>query len=109
MWRLHRAGGWRNPIRLHFELAARVDGKTVETIESLADNGRLSRLQKMFHEKLGTQCGLLYAGHDHGIGGTCCGPIRSHPTRRSGRRWRGTSVALHGICQDYRISTSRLR
>lgn len=44
------------------DLAVRVDGKEVETIESLAENGRLSRLQKMFHEKLGTQCGFCTPG-----------------------------------------------
>jgi 4-hydroxybenzoyl-CoA reductase subunit gamma len=44
------------------DLAVRVDGKSVETIESLAENGRLSRLQKMFHEKLGTQCGFCTPG-----------------------------------------------
>ena len=43
-------------------LAVRGDGKNVETIESLAENGRLSRLQKMFHEKLGTQCGFCTPG-----------------------------------------------
>ncbi len=44
------------------DLAVRVDGKEVETIESLAENGRLSSLQKMFHEKLGTQCGFCTPG-----------------------------------------------
>ncbi|MBT4520122.1 MAG: 2Fe-2S iron-sulfur cluster binding domain-containing protein [Halieaceae bacterium] len=44
------------------DLAVRLDGKRVETIESLAENGRLSRLQKMFHQKLGTQCGFCTPG-----------------------------------------------
>ena len=44
------------------DLAVRLDGHQVETVESLADNGRLSRLQKMFHEKLGTQCGFCTPG-----------------------------------------------
>jgi len=39
-------------------LAATCEGRHVETIESLAENGRLSRLQQAFHEKLGTQCGF---------------------------------------------------
>jgi 4-hydroxybenzoyl-CoA reductase subunit gamma len=43
-------------------LAARCDGATVQTIESLAENGRLSRLQRAFHEKLGTQCGFCTPG-----------------------------------------------
>lgn len=43
-------------------LAAACDGREVETIESLARDGRLSRLQRAFHEKLGTQCGYCTPG-----------------------------------------------
>jgi 4-hydroxybenzoyl-CoA reductase subunit gamma len=43
-------------------LAASVQGKRVETIESLAQAGRMSRLQQAFHEKLGTQCGFCTPG-----------------------------------------------
>jgi 4-hydroxybenzoyl-CoA reductase subunit gamma len=43
-------------------LAARCAGTRVETIESLADAGRMSRLQAAFHEKLGTQCGFCTPG-----------------------------------------------
>jgi 4-hydroxybenzoyl-CoA reductase subunit gamma len=43
-------------------LAARCDGATVRTIESLAEDGRMSRLQRAFHEKLGTQCGFCTPG-----------------------------------------------
>ncbi len=43
-------------------LAARCAGRQVETIESLADAGRMSRLQAAFHEKLGTQCGFCTPG-----------------------------------------------
>jgi 4-hydroxybenzoyl-CoA reductase subunit gamma len=43
-------------------LAAAVEGHAVETIESLAQNGRMSRLQAAFHEKLGTQCGFCTPG-----------------------------------------------
>ncbi|MBZ0218019.1 MAG: 4-hydroxybenzoyl-CoA reductase subunit gamma [Fimbriimonadaceae bacterium] len=43
-------------------LAASCEGKKVETVESLATNGRLSALQKGFHEKLGTQCGYCTPG-----------------------------------------------
>ena len=43
-------------------LAAACDGHKVETIESLAQDGRLSRLQRAFHEKLGTQCGYCTPG-----------------------------------------------
>ncbi|RZI39958.1 4-hydroxybenzoyl-CoA reductase subunit gamma [Herbaspirillum sp. HC18] len=43
-------------------LAASVEGKHVETVESLAKNGRLSALQTAFNEKLGTQCGFCTPG-----------------------------------------------
>jgi 4-hydroxybenzoyl-CoA reductase subunit gamma len=40
----------------------RCEGAAVETIEALAANGRMSRLQQAFHEKLGTQCGFCTPG-----------------------------------------------
>ena len=43
-------------------LAASCAGRAVETIESLAVNGRMSRLQQAFHESLGTQCGFCTPG-----------------------------------------------
>ena len=43
-------------------LASACDGMHIETIEALAEGGRLSRLQRAFHEKLGTQCGFCTPG-----------------------------------------------
>jgi 4-hydroxybenzoyl-CoA reductase subunit gamma len=43
-------------------LAASVEGRRVETIESLAKNGRMSAIQRGFHEKLGSQCGYCTPG-----------------------------------------------
>ena len=43
-------------------LAVTCAGRHVETIEGLARNGRMSRLQQAFHEKLGTQCGFCTPG-----------------------------------------------
>lgn len=43
-------------------LAHQVAGQRVETIEGLAQNGRMSSLQQAFHEKLGTQCGFCTPG-----------------------------------------------
>ncbi len=43
-------------------LAQKVGGTRVETIEGLVKNGRMSRLQQAFHEKLGTQCGFCTPG-----------------------------------------------
>jgi 4-hydroxybenzoyl-CoA reductase subunit gamma len=43
-------------------LAVSCEGRVIETIESLAVDGRMSRLQQAFHEKLGTQCGFCTPG-----------------------------------------------
>ena len=43
-------------------LAARCEGAEVETIEGQAQAGRLSALQRAFHENLGTQCGFCTPG-----------------------------------------------
>ncbi len=43
-------------------LAASCDGAEVETIEGQAEQGRLSALQRAFHENLGTQCGYCTPG-----------------------------------------------
>ncbi len=43
-------------------LAHQVAGKRVETIEGLATQGNISRLQAAFHEKLGAQCGFCTPG-----------------------------------------------
>ncbi len=43
-------------------LAASVAGSHVETVEAQVNNGRLSRLQQAFHEKLGAQCGYCTPG-----------------------------------------------
>src|SRR5204862_1075547 len=43
-------------------LAASVNGQGVDTIESIAQDGRLSAVQRGFHEKLGSQCGYCTPG-----------------------------------------------
>jgi 4-hydroxybenzoyl-CoA reductase subunit gamma len=43
-------------------LAATIDGRRVDTVESLMHNGRLSAVQRGFHEKLGSQCGYCTPG-----------------------------------------------
>jgi len=43
-------------------LAASVAGTRVDTIESLGKDGRLSAVQRGFHEKLGSQCGYCTPG-----------------------------------------------
>ena len=43
-------------------LAVRCKERSVETIEGLTQQGRASRLQHAFHERLGTQCGFCTPG-----------------------------------------------
>ncbi len=43
-------------------LAPQVDGATIETVESLAQDGALSPLQESFHEHHGLQCGYCTPG-----------------------------------------------
>ncbi len=50
------------PVLACLTLARRCDGRKVETIEGPAQGGRLSRLQRAFHEHLGTQCGYCTPG-----------------------------------------------
>src|SRR5438132_4699619 len=43
-------------------LAGSVNGQRVDTVESLGEAGRLSAVQRGFHEKLGSQCGYCTPG-----------------------------------------------
>ena len=43
-------------------LAHSVAGRSIETIEGLAHEGNISRLQRAFHEHLGSQCGFCTPG-----------------------------------------------
>jgi 4-hydroxybenzoyl-CoA reductase subunit gamma len=43
-------------------LAVRCEGRAIETAEGLVRQGHLNRLQRAFHEKLGTQCGFCTPG-----------------------------------------------
>jgi 4-hydroxybenzoyl-CoA reductase subunit gamma len=43
-------------------LAASVNGRRVDTVESLGHDGHLSAVQRGFHEKLGAQCGYCTPG-----------------------------------------------
>jgi carbon-monoxide dehydrogenase small subunit len=43
-------------------LAVQADGKRVETVEGLTDDGTLAQLQKAFHERNALQCGFCTPG-----------------------------------------------
>ncbi len=50
------------PVRSCLTFAVQVNGKSVETVESLAPDGRLSVLQNAFWENHGLQCGFCTPG-----------------------------------------------
>ncbi|MFO1134421.1 MAG: 4-hydroxybenzoyl-CoA reductase subunit gamma [Rhodoblastus sp.] len=50
------------PVLACLTLAARCEGRAVETVEGLVKHGRPSALQQAFHEKLGAQCGFCTPG-----------------------------------------------
>ena len=50
------------PMPACITLAKSVAGCEIETIESLSSHGTMSRLQRAFHENLGTQCGFCTPG-----------------------------------------------
>jgi 4-hydroxybenzoyl-CoA reductase subunit gamma len=50
------------PVPACITLTKSVAGCEIETIESLSSNGTMSRLQRAFHENLGTQCGFCTPG-----------------------------------------------
>src|SRR5499427_3297688 len=50
------------PVLSCLTLAASVAGRRVDTVESLGRDGRLSAVQRGFHEKLGSQCGYCTPG-----------------------------------------------
>src|SRR5579871_2388334 len=50
------------PVLSCLTLAAMADGRRVDTVESLGGGGRLSAVQRGFHEKLGSQCGYCTPG-----------------------------------------------
>jgi 4-hydroxybenzoyl-CoA reductase subunit gamma len=50
------------PLPSCLTLAVRCEGRSIETIEGLSAHGRLHRLQRAFHDKLGAQCGFCSPG-----------------------------------------------
>src|ERR1700693_2056320 len=70
-------------------LAATVDGRRVDTVESLARDGRLSAVQRGFHEKLGAQCGYCTPGFIMASAGLL--RRKSHPTEGGNMEARGSN------------------
>lgn len=50
------------PARSCLLLAVQADGASIETVESLSVDGKLSDIQQAFHENFGLQCGFCTPG-----------------------------------------------
>ena len=50
------------PVRACLTIALTVEGKKVETLEGLTQNGKLHPLQEAFHEHYAAQCGFCTPG-----------------------------------------------
>ena len=50
------------PVRSCLSFAVQAEGKAIETVESLATDGKLSALQNAFWENQGLQCGFCTPG-----------------------------------------------
>ena len=50
------------PVRSCLTFALQAEGKAIETVESLAENGKLNALQNAFWENQGLQCGFCTPG-----------------------------------------------
>lgn len=50
------------PVRSCLSFAVQAEGKTIETVESLTEDGKLSALQNAFWENQGLQCGFCTPG-----------------------------------------------
>ncbi len=71
-------------------LAASVDGQHVDTVESLGTDGRLSAVQRGFHEKLGSQCGYCTPGFIMASAGLL--RRNPHPTEDEVREALGSNI-----------------
>ena len=71
-------------------LAASVAGRRIDTVESLGADGRLSAVQRGFHEKLGSQCGYCTPGFIMASAGL----LRNnpHPTEDQIRETLGSNI-----------------
>ena len=89
-------------------LAATVAGQRVDTVESLGTDGRLSAVQRGFHEKLGSQCGYCTPGFIMASAGL----LRRNPQPERGRHPRSARqqhLPLHRLREDHRGGAVRRR
>jgi len=71
-------------------LAASVAGRRLDTVEGLGRDGRLSAVQRGFHEKLGAQCGYCTPGFVMASAGLL--RRKPHPTEDEIREALGSNI-----------------
>jgi len=87
------------PVLSCLTLASCAHGRRVDTVESLGHDGRLSAVQRGFHEKLGSQCGYCTPGFI----------MASVGLLRNRRGARQQYLPLHRLCEDHRSRAVRRR
>ena len=75
---------------------ATVAGRSITTIEGLAQDGALHPLQQAFLDEQAGQCGYCLVGHPDLGGGACWRAIRSRPAPTSSRR--STRISAAAAC-----------
>ena len=80
-------------------LAAKCDGKTIETIESLSEGSRLSAIQRGFNEKLGAQCGFCTPGQV--MSAVALLNVNPNPTREEARQALSGNLCRCGAYDHY--------
>jgi aerobic-type carbon monoxide dehydrogenase small subunit (CoxS/CutS family) len=89
-------------------LAATIDGRRVDTIESLVSDGRLSAVQRGFHEKLGSQCGYCTPGFIMASAGLLAAQSATKRRRDPRGAWQ-QHLPLYRLCKDHRSGDLRGR
>ena len=82
-------------------MAYQADGAAVETIEGLADEGRLHPLQDAFIDKGGVQCGICIPGMVLAAKALLDREPDADRRRRSARAWPATSAAAPGYTKIF--------
>ena len=97
-------------VRSCLLLAVQADGRSIQTVEGLAQNGELSPLQRAFHEHHALQCGFCTPG----MLLTALDLLRTNPAPTEDEVREGISAVLcrctgyHGIVKAVRAAAAAL-
>ena len=90
------------PVLSCLTLSATVAGRSVETVESLAEGGRLAFIQEGFQPPSSAPSADTARRGSSWPRKPSCGRTRTPPKTRSGRRSAATSAAAHRLREDHR-------